>query len=136
MFTNITVPAGAGLNEVLALLENYIITVGTCNDINYTLDAFSACLNLPAGTYSFTQIMDAIVARICANAGSIEELQQQVNDLPDLTTTNTLLTDIVFPPCFAGFGGTTSTELFNVILSNICALLNDTGPIINPQDER
>ena len=128
MFTNITVPSGAGLNEVLTLLENYIITVGTCNDVNYTLDAFSACLNLPAGTYSFTQIIDAIVTRICTNASNIEELTTQVSNLLALNTTNVILSDIVFPPCFSSFTGTTSTDLFNTILSQLCSVLDVTAP--------
>lgn len=131
-FTNIVVPSGAGLNEVLSLLENYILTIGSCNDVNYTLGSFSACLNLPAGTYSFTQIMDAIIARACANAGGIIALQNQVDGLLTLTTTNTLLTDIVFPSCFSGFTGTTSTSLFNAILSSLCTLMTDTAPILTP----
>lgn len=131
-FTNIVVPSGAGLNEVLALLENYILTVGACNDSNYTLSAFSACLNLPAGTYSFNQIIDAIVVRACANAGSISDLQAQIGDLLAQTTTNTELTDIVFPVCFSSFAGTTSTDLFNAILSSLCTLMTDTAPILTP----
>lgn len=127
-FTNITVPSGAGLNEVLSLLENYITTINTCNDVNYTLTAFSACLNLPAGTYSFTQIMDAVIARVCANSGDITALQSEIGTLAVNNTTTTLLDGIIYPTCFASFVGTTSTELLNVILSNLCSLLTEVAP--------
>jgi hypothetical protein len=135
VFTNITVPSGAGLNEVLALLENYVTTTSQCNDVNYTLTAFSACLNLPAGTYSFTQIIDAIVAVTCANASSIAELQEQINEITTEITVNTTqvtLNGIIMPSCFTGFAGTTSTDLFQLILNNLCNLLNQQGPVVTP----
>lgn len=130
-FTNITVPAGSSLNDVLALLENYITSASSCNDVNYTLTAFSACLNLSAGTYSFTQIIDAIVAQMCANTANITALTNQVNSLLALTTTNVTLDGIVLPSCFSAFTGTTSTELFNTILSSLCDLLNEVAPVID-----
>lgn len=128
VFTNITVPEGAGLNEVLSLLENYVTTTASCDSVNYTLTAYSACLNLNAGTYSFTQIIDAIVASVCANASSIEELETAIASMQTLNTTNVTLDGIVLPSCFSAFAGTTSTDLFNVILTNLCALMNESGP--------
>lgn len=130
VFTNITVPSGAGLNEVLALLENYATSTSVCNDVNYTLTAYSACLNLPAGTYSFSQIIGAIVGVICANASSIAELQAQVALVVTTSTTNVTLDGIILPSCFSAFSGTTSTALFNIILQNLCVLMSQTAPVI------
>lgn len=137
VFTSITVPPGAGLNEVLALLENYATTSSSCNDVNYTLNAYSACLGLPAGTYSFQQIIDAIVSRICANATSITDLQTQINEISiHITNTdNVNLTGIVLPDCFSSFAGTTSTQLFQLILNNLCLLLSESGPVITEEED-
>lgn len=127
-FTSITVPSGAGLNEVLALLESFTLTSSQCNDVKYTLNAFSSCLNLAAGSYSFTQIIDAIVTKVCSTATSLEELTTAVNNIKEQTTTVTTLADIVYPSCFLSFTGTTSTDLFNLILGKLCLILDEQGP--------
>jgi hypothetical protein len=131
VFTSITVPEGAGLNEVLALLENYVMTSASSGDVNFTLSANSACLGLSAGTYSFEQIMTAVINKVCSNASSITELQNSVGSLVDQTTTNTQLTDIVYPDCFSTFAGVTSTDLFNAILEKLCELVGEQGPVID-----
>jgi hypothetical protein len=127
-FTSIVVPAGAGLNEVLSLLENFVLTSSQCSDVNYTLTAFSSCLNLPAGTYSFNQIVDAIIGAVCSNSSDILALQNAADPIVDTDDVN--LVNIVLPSCYSAFAGTTSTELFNEILSDLCTLLSESGPTI------
>jgi hypothetical protein len=135
VFTNITVPAGSSLNDVLALLENYTTTAAVCNDVNYTLDAFSACLNLAAGTYSFTQIIDAMVAVMCANAGSIVTIEAAllaIETSGTIGTSSVLVEELVIPACFGFIIGTvtTSTDLFNAIMEKICDCCKDAKPKI------
>ena len=129
-FTSINVPSGASLNDVLALLESFVLTSSQCNDVNYTLSSFSACLNLPAGTYSFQQIIDAIISRACENFGLIQSLQEQVSETTTVLSTNVTLDELVFPSCFSSFSGTTSTDLFNQLMSDVCSLLTEVGPTI------
>lgn len=137
VFTNITVPAGASLNDVLALLENYITTSASCSDVNYTLNAYSTCLGLAAGTYSFQQMITAIVNRICANASSIADLQAEVNNFnANVTTSDVTLSDITFPSCFTAYSSiTTSSQLFQIIMNNLCQLLDETGPVITGEED-
>jgi hypothetical protein len=134
-FNSITVPAGSSLNDVLLLLESYVTTSVSNLDINYTLDAYSACLGLDAGTYSFQQIIQAIINKLCATASDLTSLQEQVDNIdtnPSVNTNQVTLEDIVLPSCFAAFSGLTSTDLFNAILTEICNM-DEITPV--PQDE-
>jgi hypothetical protein len=106
----IEVPANATLNQVLQLMENYIIT--SINDLNlqYTFLAEN-CIGLPAGTYGYNQVLSAIINTLCSLIAEVE--------IP--TTTNDVdLIDIVYPECIGEFEGVTSTDLFNAILELLC----------------
>jgi hypothetical protein len=139
-FSNISVPDGASLNDVLLLMEQYINNqVNTVNVTSYTLAADSACLGLSAGTYSHTQMIEAIVAVLCSSLSDISDIQTTLAALEALNTTNVDLDGIVLPSCFSAFAGTTSTDLFNEILTELCGLLSDVGPdaggdvtVVNP----
>ena len=106
----IQVPANATLNQVLQLMENYIIT--SINDLNlqYTLLGEN-CLGLPAGSYGYNQILSAIITQLCALVAASE--------VPT-TTDDVELAHIVYPACIEAFEGVTSTELFNLILEMLC----------------
>jgi len=130
-FTSINVPSGASLNDVLALLESFVLTSSQCNDVNYTLSSFSSCLNLPAGTYSFQQIIDAIISRACENFGLIQSLQEQISETTTILSTEVILDELVFPTCYLSFTGTTATDLFNQLMSDVCSLLTQIGPVID-----
>lgn len=132
-FANISVPADASLNDVLELIESYFYNLYLNNtSTTYTLAADSACLGLSAGSYSHTEMITAIVAVLCQNATDIDTLQAQVAALPAMNTTNVTLNGIVLPSCFSAFAGTTSTALFNEILTELCDLMNLEGPTTNP----
>jgi len=107
----VEVPAGSSLNDVLLLMESYIVTSINDLNLNYVL-AGGNCLGLEAGTYGYSQILTAIINELCSLA----------DGLPTSITTNDVsLTDITLPDCFHTFEGVTSTDLFNAILEEICA---------------
>jgi hypothetical protein len=116
-FSNIVVPEGAGLNEVLSLLENYATSEALCNNVNYTLASDSACLGLSAGTYGYKQIIDALVAQICANKAAIASIE---GGTLSVDTTDVALDGIVYPVGCPETGLVTSTDLFNLILEKLC----------------
>jgi hypothetical protein len=129
--TNITVPAGSSLNDVLLLIEQYVNNTASCNDVNYTLGAYSACLNLAEGTYSFQQILDAIVTTLCNNISDVSDIQETIIAVNTPTTTTVTLDGIIYPECFSSFNGVTNTDLLNQILADLCVLLDEQGPVVN-----
>ena len=66
-FSSIIVPEGAGLNEVLALLESYVMT--SISDLNLTFPLGLNCLGLAPGTYGYNQIFQAIINQLCSMGG-------------------------------------------------------------------
>lgn len=130
-FNNIPVPDGSSLNDVLLLLEQYFTNLVNGVETSFTLAADSACLGLSAGTYSLQQILDVVVAKVCENASSIQDIYNQIGGITlDVNTTDVSLDGIVLPTCASGFAGTTSTDLFNYILQEICDV--NTGITFDP----
>lgn len=66
-FSSIIVPEGAGLNEVLALLESYVMT--SISDLDLTFPLGLNCLGLAPGTYGYNQIFQAIIDQLCSMGG-------------------------------------------------------------------
>lgn len=62
-FSSIVVPEGAGLNEVLALLESYVIS--SISDLNLTFTIGSNCLGLTPGVYGYNQVLQAVIDYMC-----------------------------------------------------------------------
>lgn len=128
---SIVVPAGSSLNDVLLLLESYITTSASNCSVSYTLESASACLGLSAGTYSFQQILEAVISKLCELADSIPD-----GGLTDITTNDVTLEDITIPACIQTFTGVTSTELFNAILAILCNYQAQIPPdTIDPYNE-
>jgi microcystin-dependent protein len=97
-FSSIVVPDGAGLNEVLELLEQFTVDTVTSLNLNYTLNVGN-CLGLPAGTYGYNQMFDYLVSAICNVQLDITDIQGDITDIQaDITTIEgditTLQTDI------------------------------------------
>jgi len=100
-FDSIIVPNGATLNDVLLLLEQYTIDTVSNINLSYILSAEN-CIGLPAGTYGYSQIFDAVNAAICLLSSSISALEASVDiiDLQivdiqtDITNIQTDITDI------------------------------------------
>lgn len=107
VLSSITVPEGATLNDVLALLEEYTLETVNSLNLSYTVGP-SNCIGLAAGTYGYSQVFDAVNSAICAlesDVSSIQssittiesditDIQSDITDLQsDITTINTLITD-------------------------------------------
>ncbi len=105
---SIPVPDGANLNDVLLLLETFVIQSIDELNLEYVLSAEN-CLGLPAGTYGYNQIFDAVNAAICSIEGDITTIQGDIttieNDITaiegditsiegDITTIQTDITNI------------------------------------------
>lgn len=106
----IEVPAGSSLNDVLSLMEMYIANGFTDVDLSYAIGAGN-CLGLAAGTYSYNQVLTAVINKLCEVASEA---------VAEIDTDNVDLASIVYPACFSAFTGLTSTDLFNAILEAIC----------------
>jgi hypothetical protein len=133
-FNNITVPDGSSLNDVLALLETYFTNQINGVETSYTLESDSACLGLTAGTYSLQQMVQAIILKVCENSDSIQDILNQIGGISlNVNTTDVELDGIVGTTCSSGpggFVGTTSTDLFNYILDQLCGI--EEGIDFNP----
>jgi len=80
VFSSIPVPAGSTLNEVLLLMETF--TMNSIGDLNIEYELTDAnCLGLVAGTYSYQQMIDAIISVLCALNSSYTSLEIQVLEL-------------------------------------------------------
>lgn len=122
-FNNITVPDGSSLNDVLTLLETYFTNQINGIETSYTLESDSACLGLTAGTYSLQQMVQAIITKVCENATNIQDIYTQLAAISlNVNTTDVTLDGISLPSCASGFAGTTSTDLFNYILTELCSI--------------
>jgi microcystin-dependent protein len=100
-FSSIVVPVGAGLNEVLELLEQFTVSTVTSLNLNYTLN-IGNCLGLPAGTYGYNQILDALNSAICDLQSSITTIEGNITTIEgdivliegDITTIQEDITNI------------------------------------------
>ena len=85
-FSTIVVPEGAGLNEVLELLEQFTVDTVTSLNLNYTLGVGN-CLGLPAGTYGYNQMFDYLTAAICNVQLDITNIEGDITTIQgDITT--------------------------------------------------
>lgn len=100
-FSTIVVPEGAGLNEVLELLEQFTVDTVTSLNFNYTI-GIGNCLGIPAGTYGYNQIFDALNTAICNLQSSITTIQGDITTIEgdialiegDITTIQEDITNI------------------------------------------
>jgi hypothetical protein len=123
-FTNIPIPANSDINDVLLLMESYFNNL-TIQEQTYTV-ATENCLELTAGVYSFVEIISALITAICGINTTIGE---------DVTTNDVLLEDVTVPSCLLPFTGTTTTALFNHIMTFVCGLAARTRPAVNVLDD-
>lgn len=80
VFSSIPVPAGSTLNEVLLLMETF--TMNSIGDLNINYELTDAnCLGLVAGTYSYQQIIEAVIVYMCGLGVDVVNLQGDVSDL-------------------------------------------------------
>lgn len=69
VLSSINVPVGADLNDVLALLELFVLN--SVNNLNLNIDLLSTnCIGLPAGTYGIQQVINAIIHTLCVVASN------------------------------------------------------------------
>lgn len=86
VFSTIVVPSGSTLNDVLLLLESY--TLSTISNLNLEFElAGGTCLPLSAGTYSYQQIIDAVILYMC---GMGVDLNTAIHDIEALQDNNVL----------------------------------------------
>jgi hypothetical protein len=64
-FSSIPVPEGAGLNEVLELLESFVLT--SISDLNLTFSLGLNCFGLAPGVYGYNQLLQAIIDKLCSS---------------------------------------------------------------------
>jgi len=77
IFSSIPVPPGSTLNEVLLLMETFVMN--SIGDLNFSYElTFGNCLGLEPGTYSYQQMIDAISAYICNMQEDIVALQEDI----------------------------------------------------------
>jgi len=74
VLNNISVPQNSSLNDVLLLLEEHSTNLFNSVNLSYELGA-SNCLGLEPGTYSFNQIFDAIIAKLCSPCSLTTEIE-------------------------------------------------------------
>jgi len=123
-FVNVTFDPDATLNDVLLQMESYFNNLV----INVSEPVFvlgENCLGMAPGTYSFQEIIQGVIVKLCEVAEGVDVI---------VTTNDVLLDDIVLPSCLEGFTGTTTTELFNYIMGKICSIsdLIPPTPIVDP----
>lgn len=112
-FNTIVVPAGSTLDEVLVIMETYFNQ--TLLDLENDMFVLTEpnCLGLPAGSYSYQQIVGAVITVLCALKTFVEAL-----DSDDIDLSGT----ISVPSCLTPFTGTTVTELLNSIMAKLCTI--------------
>jgi len=121
----IEVPAGSSLNDVLSLMEVYIANGFADVDLSYAIGGDN-CLGLAAGTYSYNQVLTAVIDKLCQVANEA---------VASVDTNDVALADIVYPACFSAFTGITSTDLFNEILHAICDQQAELIPYASSYDK-
>lgn len=84
--SSIPVPEGATVNDVLQLLETFVIQSIDELNLEYVVSEPN-CLGLPAGTYGYNQIFDAVNAALCSVQSDITNIQGDITTLQgDVTT--------------------------------------------------
>lgn len=86
VFSSIPVPAGATLNDVLLLLESYTLSSISNLNIEFELSG-GTCLDLTPGTYSYQQIIEAVIVYMCGLGVDVGNIQ---NDIIALEENNIL----------------------------------------------
>lgn len=113
-FINVPVPADANLSQVLNALEQYISgAVTNIQNVVFNLTTGADCIGLTAGTYSYSQIFQAIIDTICDLVTPADPIE--TDDIG-------LSAGISVPSCLTPFSGTDSTDLFNAIMTKLCTL--------------
>jgi hypothetical protein len=123
-FVNVTIDPDATINEVLLQMETYFNSlVINVSDPVFILG--ENCLDMAEGTYSFQEIIQGVVDKLCEVATTAET---------GVTTNDVTLEDITLPDCLSTFTGTTSTELFDFIMSVLCGVVSlfPPEPIVDP----
>lgn len=85
-FTSIVLPAGAGLNEALEALEEFVLN--TVNNLNLVFTVSpSNCLGLAPGEYGYSQMFTAIINALCELNVDVSSLQASITAIEgDITT--------------------------------------------------
>ena len=93
-FTSIVLPAGAGLNEALEALEEFVLN--TVNNLNLVFTVSpSNCLGLLPGEYGYSQMFTAIIDALCDLGADITSLQASITSIEgDITNIQGDITDI------------------------------------------
>jgi microcystin-dependent protein len=93
-FTSIVLPEGAGLNEALEALEEFVLN--TVNNLNLVFTvAPGNCLGLAPGEYGYSQIFNAIIDNLCALGVDVTNLQTALTTIEgDITDIQNDITDI------------------------------------------
>lgn len=117
-FQSFSVPSGQGLNYILSKLEELMLSATTdVQNVSFTVGAEGDCVGLTPGTYTFQQLIAAIIDTICTiNAGTI-------------TTEDIVVAPSFEPDCI---GGTTFTEIMNSLFNAVCILLDGVVQVNAP----
>ena len=92
--TSIPIPDGATLNDVLLLLEEYVMNSIDALNFEYVISDLN-CIGLPAGTYGYNQVFDAINEAICSISSDITDIQTDITDIQtDITNIESSITTI------------------------------------------
>lgn len=84
--TSVPIPDGATLNDVLLLLEEYVMNSIDALNFEYVLSEPN-CIGLSAGTYGYSQILDAINTTICSLSSDITSIEGDITSIEgDITT--------------------------------------------------
>ena len=82
VFSSIPVPPGSTLNEVLLLMETFVMN--SIGDLDFQFElAIGNCLGLPAGTYSYQQIISTIVLSFCELESSLVTIENDITNLEE-----------------------------------------------------
>ena len=75
--TSIPIPDGATLNDVLLLLEEYVMNSIDALNFEYVISDLN-CIGLPAGTYGYNQVFDAINEAICSISNELIDISDDI----------------------------------------------------------
>jgi microcystin-dependent protein len=85
--TSVPIPDGATLNDVILLLEEYVMNSIDALNFEYVISDLN-CIGLPAGTYGYNQVFDAINTAICSLSNELMGISD------DIVTINGNIADI------------------------------------------
>jgi len=75
--TSIPIPDGSTLNDVLLLLEEYVMNSIDALNFEYVISDLN-CIGLPAGTYGYNQVFDAINEAICSISNELIDISDDI----------------------------------------------------------